>query len=220
MWHTAQLIERLQGEVEEQQQLRSRFEEMEWGGLHELLNKGYERKYGTIWPKRRVQLSFTPPQREPSRFRQTGTPYPQSVSSSSSPRPMIIQYSPTTSDFIKRSPSPSTYPIRSQQQTILHNVYEEIARWHQEEFSSPEQEYYSPTLGSRGNPIEILDDWLWDFNHNRGVMLRFYFHSFASFLHVLYTCISCPFTSYHNSYTLPQRSFSYYCILFISAAST
>ena len=71
---------------------------------------------------------------------------------------MITQYSLTASDFIKRSLSPTTYPIQSQQQTILHNVYEEIARRHQEEYSSPEQEYYSPTLGSRGNPIEILDD--------------------------------------------------------------
>ena len=123
-----------------------------------MLNKRYERKYGTIWPKQRVQLSFTPPQREPSRFRRTGTPYPRSVPSSSSSHPMIIQYSPTASDFIKQSLSPSTYPIRSQQQTILHNVYKEIAKRHQEEFSSPEQEYYSPTLGSRGNPIEILDD--------------------------------------------------------------
>ena len=71
---------------------------------------------------------------------------------------MVIRYSPTASDFIKQSLSPTTYPIQSQQQTILHNVYEEIARRHQEERSSPEQEYYSPTLGSRGNPIEILDD--------------------------------------------------------------
>ena len=69
MRHVAELIERLQGEVEEQQQyLRSRFEEMEQGGLHDLLDKGYERKYGTIWPKRRVQLSFTPPQPSSSRI--------------------------------------------------------------------------------------------------------------------------------------------------------
>src|ERR1700684_3985247 len=49
MRHGASTIERLQNEIDEQRQhIHQLFVEMERGGLHEILNKDYKRKYGRI----------------------------------------------------------------------------------------------------------------------------------------------------------------------------
>ena len=107
MWHMAELIRHFQDEIDKQQDyIWSIFTEMERAGIHELLNQDYKQIRGTIHWQWRVRLTPTTSSRSPSPILWPPTPYPRSTPSSSSPRLVALQYSPTASQY---SPTASWY---------------------------------------------------------------------------------------------------------------
>ena len=108
MRHVAKLIRCFQDKIDEQQDyIRSIFTEMEWAGIHELLNQDYKQTGGTIRRQWRVHFTPTTTSRSLSPILQPPTPYPRStLSSSSSPCLVALQYSPTASQY---SPTASQY---------------------------------------------------------------------------------------------------------------
>ena len=170
MRHIAKLIRRFQDKINEQRDyLRSLFEEMERGGLHQLLDKDYIWDNGIIWWRRGVH--FTPQTEDNVSLPhwRASTPYPhhRPALSSSSSQSIPIQYSPTASEVKKSSPSPITIkkPSLKTQRNRFVNPTDLVARqWAQEHgsyssSSSSTSSYHTPALGTHGNPIIVLDDW-------------------------------------------------------------
>ena len=142
--HTARTVQRLQDEIDKQQNyMRSLFEEMEGSGLQQLLEQDFKRKKGEI--KKRRGKHYTPQ-----------SDYPESV-----------QILPETSIIQRRSPSPYFRPILSVPESI--RVYSPTPSELHRQILLPfvvngpisvssNSSYHTPALGTQENPIEILDD--------------------------------------------------------------
>ena len=104
MWHVAKLIRHFQDKIDEQRDyIWSIFVEMEWAGLHELLNLDYKQTGGTSCWQWWVCFTLTTCSSSPSPILRLPTPYPWSTSSSSSPHPVALHYSPTASQYLIKS---------------------------------------------------------------------------------------------------------------------
>ena len=120
MWHVAELIRQFQDKIDEQwDYIQSIFIEMERAGLHELLNQDYKRTGGTICRQWRVCFTPTTASKSPSPVLQPLTPYPCSTSSSSSPWPITLCYSPTASQY---SPTASQYGTPPESPTFIPGI--------------------------------------------------------------------------------------------------
>ena len=142
--HIAQTIRRLQNEIDNQQKyMRALFEEMEGGGLHQLLGQDFRRKKGEI--RKRRGPRYTPQ-----------SDYPESV-----------QILPETPIRRRRSTSPYFRPILSIPESI--RVYSPTPSELNRQILLPfivsgpisvssTSSYHTPALGTQENPIEIMDD--------------------------------------------------------------
>ena len=162
IWHITQLIEQLQNEVDVQQQyIQELYEEMEQGGLHELLKKDYMHNNRIIRRWRGVHFTPQESEDESSGIQWLSTPYPQSVSISSL-QPIPLQYSPTASQYSPMA-SDTKYCIFSHSPTPPNEDLPKL---------DPSSKYYhfgnflvwqwakeGPPGGSRFNPIIIDDNW-------------------------------------------------------------
>ena len=146
---------------------------MERAGLHELLNQDYKWTRGNIHRQRRVHFTPTTTSKSPSLVPRPPTPYPCSTSSSSLPRPVILcysltasQYSPTASQyetphesptFIPEIlfPNPDIVPIQETQEELEQQIEEQIKslRTIRVDWLT-----YQGGIRSRFNPIIIEDD--------------------------------------------------------------
>ena len=139
--HTAKLVKRLQDEIDEQQKyMRQLFEEMEWGGLQQLLGQDYKWKKGEIQRLRRGH--YTPQSDYPESIhirRRSATPYIQRSLALSIPDSLKV-YSPTALEL-------------NRQILLPFDIKKLIS------ISSTSASYHTPELGTEGNTIEILDDW-------------------------------------------------------------
>ena len=175
MWHVAKLIRCFQDKIDEQQDyIQSIFIEMERAGLHELLNQDYKQIRGTI--RRQWWVRFTPTtfSKSPSPVLRPPTPYPRSKSSSSSPHPVALRYSPTTSQYSPTAsqygtppnsptfipeilfPNPDIVPIQETQEELEQQIEKQIKvlRTIRVDWLN-----YQGGIRSRFNPIIIEDDW-------------------------------------------------------------
>ena len=170
MQHITQLIRHFQDEIDEQwNYLWSLFEEMEQGGLHQLLDKDYVWDNGTIWWWWGVH--FTPQTKDnvslPCQWSSTPYPHHCPALSSSSSWSVPIQHSPIMSEVKKNSLSLINIkkPNLKTQQNWFVNLADIVARqWAQEHSlssasSSSTSSYHTLILGTYGNPIIVLDDW-------------------------------------------------------------
>jgi hypothetical protein len=176
MRHGSSTIERLQNEIDEQRRhIYQLFVEMERGGLHEILNKDYERKYGKIERRRGDHPTPQPSDDESILILRPTNPDPISISTSSSPRPVALRYSPTASRYsptasriVKRSPSPDPIPItikkptfERQRNRFVNPAEIAVRQWEKEHqimsLSSSTSSFHSATLGTVGNPIIVED---------------------------------------------------------------
>ena len=174
MRHVAELIRLFQDEIDEQRDyIRSIFISMERAGIHELLNQDYKRNRGTIHRQRQVCFTPVTASKSPSPILQPPTPYPASISSSSSPRPVILHYSPTASQY---SPPVSRYGTPPESLTLIPEILflnpdivpiqetqEELEQQIERQIKSlrtirVDWLNYQGGIGSRFNPIIIEDD--------------------------------------------------------------
>ena len=175
IWHTARLVQCLQDEVDNQQKyMQSLFEEMEGSGLQQLLGQDFKWKKGEI--RRQWGTRYTPQ-----------LDYPESV-----------QIRPKTLILRRRSATPYFQPILSIPESIqIHSpTPSELHRQILLPFVvngpisvlSTNSSYHTLALGTQENPIEILDDWRWNFKRSRGVMLRIFFTyvNYTFFISVYY----------------------------------
>ena len=120
MRHVAELIRRFQDEIDEQRDyIQSIFIEMERAGLHELLNQDYKQTGGIIHRQRQVHFTPTTSSKSLSPVLRPPTPYPRSISSSSSLRPIALQYSLTASQY---SPTASQYGTPPESPTFIPEI--------------------------------------------------------------------------------------------------
>ena len=191
MWHVAELIRRFQDEIDEQwDYIRSIFIEMGRAGIHELLNQDYRWTGWTIRRQRQVRFTPTTASRSPSPILQPPTPHPRSMLSSSfSPCPVALQYSPMASQYGTPPESPTFSPEilfpnlnfipiwetqeefeRRLEEQYLELSTDEIANFERIEWQIEEEMRalrtiwvdwvnYQGGIGSRFNLIIIEDDW-------------------------------------------------------------
>ena len=143
--HTAQLVRRLQDEIDNQEKyMRTLFQEMEGSGLQQLLGQDFRRKKGEL--RRRRGTHYTPQSDYPESIqirlktpilqRRSDTPYFQPILSI----PESIQiHSPTSSELNRQILLPFVVngPIS---------------------VSSTNSSYHTLALGTQENPIKIMDD--------------------------------------------------------------